>query len=206
MTFLVEDVDHLLARGGRWMPRWGWHDDHRVNDKTPAYQPAFMQVRGEFAPFLTILRLIRAHSVLQLGIGPCDASHIVWRAVCGTAVSIDLSHMISSNGERYPGASTHTEQAKMFARLNGPYDLLFIDAGHSQEDCALDEADYCPLVRTGGIVAFHDALPRAEFPEVGVWRHLAASKEDIHTIGEEVGIAWYKKTSSTKLDGEASAP
>lgn len=175
------------------MPRWGWHDDHRALDKTPNYLPAFMQVRSEFAELVDALKILPAYSVLQLGTGPCDASYAVWRAICGRAVSIDLNGCISADGDRYPGASTHSETARVFAALNGPYDVLFIDAAHSEDDARADELDYAPLVRPGGIVAFHDALPRADYPEVTVWRHLAKTERVLHTAGREVGIAWYIK-------------
>lgn len=174
------------------MPRWGWHDDHRQAERTPDYLPALMQVRSEFAALLAVLGPLHPHSVLQLGLGPCDASHAVWRAICGVATTIDLAAMISKDGDRYPGSDTHNKQARMFGLLNGPYDVLFIDAGHSLRDVVADEFDYTPMVRPGGLVVFHDALPREGYPELGVPHHLKHSERDLHWIGEEVGIAWYQ--------------
>lgn len=44
-------------------------------------------------------------------------------------------------------------------RLNGQeLDVLFIDADHSYEGCKKDYEMYAPLVRKGGIVAFHDII------------------------------------------------
>lgn len=189
----VEEIDRLIGRGCRWMPRWGWHDDHRAAERSPDYLPALMQVRAEFAAFLTVVNALPAFSVLQLGLGPCDASHAVWRAICGHAVTIDLAAMLA-DGHRFDGASTHTKQARLFAALNGPYDVLFIDAGHRLDDVRADESDYARFVRDGGIVAFHDARVREGYTddELGVPRHLKASDKALHWIGEEVGIAWYK--------------
>lgn len=40
-----------------------------------------------------------------------------------------------------------------------PVDLLFIDADHTYEGVKQDYEMYAPLVRRGGVVAFHDILP-----------------------------------------------
>jgi cephalosporin hydroxylase len=40
-----------------------------------------------------------------------------------------------------------------------PLDFLFIDGDHSYEGVKQDFADYAPLVRSGGLVAFHDIVP-----------------------------------------------
>jgi predicted O-methyltransferase YrrM len=46
------------------------------------------------------------------------------------------------------------------ATLNGaPVDFLFIDGDHTYEGVKQDYEMYSPLVRMGGIIAFHDILP-----------------------------------------------
>lgn len=49
-------------------------------------------------------------------------------------------------------------------------DFLFIDGDHSYAGVNRDFELYGPLVRKGGIVAFHDILPRSNLPEVQVHR------------------------------------
>ena len=49
-------------------------------------------------------------------------------------------------------------------------DFLFIDGDHSYEGAKADFDLYKPFVRPGGIVVFHDILPRAEFPNIEVYR------------------------------------
>ncbi len=39
------------------------------------------------------------------------------------------------------------------------FDLLFIDGDHKYESIKQDFKNYSPLVKTGGIIAFHDILP-----------------------------------------------
>src|SRR5262249_36878149 len=45
------------------------------------------------------------------------------------------------------------------AALGGPLDVLFVDGDHTYAGVREDFARYSPLVRPGGIVAFHDIVP-----------------------------------------------
>ncbi len=187
---MIETVDAMIARGGAYMPRFLWHDDHRANDGTPDYLPALQQVRAEYAEFLADLESAGAFDgrCLQLGIGECQASHDVWDALFEAgAVSIDWGRCLDGT-EASPGADTHNPDALAFAAARAPYSLLFVDAGHLEADVAADHRDYAPLVRPGGIIAFHDALPRPGM-EVYVHRYLATVPR-VKTIGKEVGISW----------------
>jgi predicted O-methyltransferase YrrM len=43
-----------------------------------------------------------------------------------------------------------------------PIDFLFIDGDHSEDGVRLDYERFSPLVRPGGLIAFHDIVPDAE--------------------------------------------
>jgi predicted O-methyltransferase YrrM len=66
--------------------------------------------------------------------------------------------------------------ADLVARLGGrPVDFLFIDADHSYDGVLENARLYGPLVRPGGLVAFHDILENPRDPRIEVhrlWRHL----------------------------------
>jgi hypothetical protein len=192
----IEDIDALIAQGGRFSPFWGWHDNHRAADGTADYKPALMQVRDEFAALVDhIERLPNRERVLQLGMGNCHASHAAWRLLFDHAVTIDLG-VVAVDDCLDSGLNTHDMEAQLLAAKHMPYDLLFIDAGHSYEDVLKDHVDYSIMVRPGGLIAFHDALPRAKYPEVEVWRYLRGFPCDrIFLAGEEVGLAWTKRLS-----------
>ena len=187
--FVIKQIESLIVQGGPFAPYWGWHDDHRDADGTADYLPALQQVRAEFYGLVDIIP--RFGRCLQLGAGHCDAPHAVLRCLFDHVTTIDW-RVIAVDDEVYPGADTASGTALGYARSNAPYDLLFIDAGHSYQDVGRDHYNYASLVRAGGIVAFHDALPRPAYPEVEVWRYLA-SLGNPPVIGEEVGVAWIKR-------------
>lgn len=55
----------------------------------------------------------------------------------------------------YVGPSDHPDIVKM-ARLHAPYDVIFIDGGHKYEEVSTDFVNYWPMLRLGGLMAFHD--------------------------------------------------
>ena len=191
MTSLSTVVDlHRVLSDPAYAPRHGWHDDHRDADGTPAYRPAVQQVRAEF---LALAEVLRARglcgSCLQLGLGECDASHALWREIFARVVTIDWRACLVDDEITFrPGMDTGSRSAFELAYQHSPYDLIFIDAGHSYEEVRRDHRTYGPLLRPRGIVAFHDALPRAAYPEVEVWRYV--KEIGAHVIGDEVGVAW----------------
>lgn len=76
-------------------------------------------------------------------------------------------------------------------RLNGKeVDVLFIDGDHSAHGCRMDFDMYSPLVREGGIVAFHDILQKG-------WHEKATDK---HGKEVRVGKVWndLKRTKKYK--------
>ena len=186
---VIKQIESLIVQGGPFDPYWGFHDDHRDADGTADYRPALQQVRAEFYGLMSIVS--RFGRCLQLGAGHCDAPHAVLRALFDHVTTIDW-RLVAVDDEVYPGADTASGTALGYARQNGPFDLLLIDAGHSYQDVGRDHYHYAPYVRPGGIVAFHDALPRPAYPEVEVWRYLE-SIGGPPVIGDEVGVAWVRR-------------
>ena len=56
-------------------------------------------------------------------------------------------------------------------------DFAFIDGDHTYEGVRADFRMYAPLVRPGGMVAFHDILPRPDLPDIQVDRFWAELRE-----------------------------
>jgi predicted O-methyltransferase YrrM len=78
------------------------------------------------------------------------------------------------------------------AELGGePADLLFIDGDHSYDGVKVDFELYSPLVRRGGLVAFHDIIPHARAARCEVdrlWSELRDAHRSVELIAEDEGL------------------
>lgn len=72
------------------------------------------------------------------------------------------------------------------ARHRGPYDFVFIDAGHTYEEVRQDVGNYLPMVAPGGILALHDILPRDSYGVSDIWAELK-NRPGMQTV-EVVGV------------------
>lgn len=60
-------------------------------------------------------------------------------------------------------------------------DFLFIDGDHTYAGVRADFAQYGPLVRPGGIIGFHDIMPRPDVPQIEVDRLWAQLRDRYDT-------------------------
>ena len=191
-----------IANNPMFQPYWGWHDDHRNNDRTAAYMPAVQQNQAEFYAFANVLVDHNLHggSCLQLGLGVPGASHVLLQSLFYRVWSVDFTAMRVQGCDKALVIVGNTHDPQVVQRvedLGVKFDLLFIDAGHLYEDVRADFHMYAPLVRSGGIIAMHDALKRPTYEdEIQVWQfveHLRAAGREVSVIGDELGIAWVVK-------------
>ena len=70
----------------------------------------------------------------------------------------------------YTGPSQHPMLIEK-AQEDAPYDFIFVDGGHEYYQVNSDYENYFPMLRKGGMIAFHDiAYPARGGPiEVGAW-------------------------------------
>ena len=83
-------------------------------------------------------------------------------------------------------AETLEQVKNLFASEN--IDFAFIDGDHTYEGVKSDFVSYAPLVRPGGIVAFHDILPRPDLPDIQVdkfWNEIKDQYDSEEFIGTE---------------------
>jgi len=70
-------------------------------------------------------------------------------------------------------------------RFYQPFDFIFVDGGHDYKTVHSDYGNYYPMLRKGGLMAFHD---------------IAALPENVHNI--EVGLWWREMTRRGWFDGK----
>lgn len=143
-----------------------------------------LQQADEMIAFLTWLEqaAIPLRTVLEIG-SHQGGSTAVFCSLAERVISIDLPDGVggglpitqayqrnSALKARWPNfigilGDSHEQTTLSEARDaidNQPIDLLFIDGDHSGLGIAADFAMYSPLVRPGGVIAFHDIVGSAD--------------------------------------------
>lgn len=170
--------------------------DFTFNDSAGLIKPA--QVQSEVSELLEIINRMKPKVILEIGTENGGTlflfSHVASEGA--TMISIDLPGGRFGGG--YPAwrtllyksfalpgrrmcllrADSHKRDTskQVKAILDGrEIDFLFIDGDHTYEGVKMDFEMYSPLVREGGIVAFHDIVPGSSESVGGVpelWREI----------------------------------
>jgi hypothetical protein len=154
---------------------------------------------------------LRPKRVLEIGTARGGSLYLWAQAAAddATIVSVDLPGGPFGGGydehrvplyERFarPGQTLHLlradshrpESVRRVTELvaGGPIDLAFIDGDHTYAGVKQDFEGYGPLVRPGGLIAFHDTQPRR--PETGIevdrlWNEIRADYDSEEIVGPE---------------------
>jgi predicted O-methyltransferase YrrM len=132
------------------------------------------QYGEEFIPFLDFVRARRPTAVLEIGTARggtffmlCQVAHPRARLV--TVDITEPSSLVESyrhGHQEVSGIVGDSTSAAVNERVRRQFpngvDVLFIDGDHRYEGVRADCEIYSPLVRPGGIMAFHDIVPDAE--------------------------------------------
>lgn len=145
----------------------------------------------EFTHMLEIYKDIEPARVLEIGVreGGSLCQWIKHAPIGATVAAIDLPWpaLMGSGGTDWltlmrfaktcgvnlvycPGDS-HDIQTFRWAKMNGPYDFIFIDGDHSLRGVAADVLAYHQLVRSSGIIAMHDILPDRSDKDIKVYEY-----------------------------------
>jgi predicted O-methyltransferase YrrM len=150
-----------------------------------------LQKLSEFAPLVGLVGRQRPLRVLEIGTHR-GGTFWVWCQVAADdakVISVDLPAGAFGDGDydeslvrSYAGDRQQVElirddshnpdtRERVVRALEGePLDFLFLDGDHTYEGVRADFEMYAPLVRPGGMVAFHDIIEHPEVPECEVER------------------------------------
>lgn len=164
---------------------WTWPGSVRIARE--AIRRRAWQKVGELAPLLALLRALQPRRALEIGTAHGGTLYAWARIAAEDAklISIDLPGGAFGGGyteemrqrivsyvlpkqtlELYASDSHQPETRDLAAAALGgqPADFLFIDGDHTYQGVRQDFEMYAPLVRRGGIVAFHDVMPNPTLP------------------------------------------
>jgi predicted O-methyltransferase YrrM len=154
-----------------------------------------IQVRSEIEAFLSLARRERPRRVLDIGTALGGTLYLLaWASAPGARVlSLDIRDYEEFRARLYRSfgdgrrtvevwhADSHLDETRdAVARFfdGRPLDLVFVDGDHSYEGVRRDHELYAPLLRPGGLIAFHDIVDGHERDVGGVprfWREVRSS-------------------------------
>ncbi len=180
--------------------------------------PHIHQDHEEFRKFFKIVQAINPKRILEIGV--CHGGTLLfWQEIGDQIIGIDyesITHggdkarIFDSNGltggipkewfnskvELVIKDSHAPATLEYIKEIMPEIDLLFIDGDHSYQGCKQDWDMYGPLVRPGGIVAFHDTNygrhrdPHSKIKSGKVFDEIVGCrKQDIKDV-HGIGIVW----------------
>lgn len=161
------------------------------------------QIREEAVEFVTRIRAAGPRRVLEIGTDNGGTLYLLaWASAPDACIlSVDVRAygrlrrwLYASFGRRGQSVDTHTGDSHSAQTRtaverhfrNQPLDLLFIDGDHAYESVRTDYELYAPLVRPGGLIAFHDIVDGPATSVGGVplfWREI---RSDLRSVSEIV--------------------
>lgn len=162
-----------------------------------AVEQLAMQKPEELAEFLRLLVHLRPAVIVEIGSG-YGGTLFAWRAIDADVIAIDVNTelirdlhgatMINKDSQD-PVART----ALLYLLAGRPIDCLFIDGAHTYSCVSSDYRTYRPLVRSGGLIAFHDIVtfglgdPPCEVPAFWTKVRDDSAREIVHHEGGDWG-------------------
>lgn len=164
-----------------------------------------LQLRSELRRFAKIVKNSGARRLME--IGRCKGGTLLVLArACqneSTIFSIDLAglspartkmlRMLAGNSRKIHLLTANSHSPETFNSISGALqgeslDILFIDGDHSYDGVKRDFEMYSPLVRRGGLVAFHDIVehpPEAQCEVSVFWRQIKAHYKHLEIMEDQ---------------------
>ncbi len=131
------------------------------------------QIAKEIVGFLELARGIAPQTVMEIGTAEGGTNFLLGAALPDVSLEIGVDLYVQNTllleifgrpGLRqvFLNASSYAPEtvARIRTLLDGrQLDVLFIDGDHTYAGAMADYTSYVPLVRSGGLIAFHDIVP-----------------------------------------------
>lgn len=191
-------LDFMELRATEILNDNDWYKDLYIDpnvDIVNSHPQVIQQVKEELTDFLQLLQNYNVKNILQIGLGHWASTHFVLSLLTDhiTTIEYDERHVDRYQPEAYRHHETiiHGDSLEVHKALpDESFDAVFIDGNHSYEYVKQDLENYSKKVKSGGIIALHDA--NFEGDQYGTPRVLRESGYDWTFIShsKEVGIAY----------------
>ena len=159
------------------------------------------QGREEFFSLVNMVETLKPHVIIEIGV-QYGGSLKFWEQLLQPGdllIGVDILTpqiswdwpasdldivMITGDSTELDTVSQVVEQLE-----NKQADFLYLDGDHSLDTIQKDFKNYSPLVRSGGIVGFHDLYTDHKNPKK-VFDTLQGRKKEWHLGGQGTGIWW----------------
>lgn len=174
LSEIEEELDkwvEYLSAGGYVPAQWELPDRLDLSETF-----AIQQNREEILEFTNaLLSTEKLSCILEIGLGFFGSTHFLWRQIFESVTTIEKDHKrVRAFGDRlrnFSGGWILDDKKSKFiygysyepsvvesAYSLGKIDALFIDGDHQYKSVLTDYLLYEPLVKSGGIIAFHDTV------------------------------------------------
>ena len=164
-------------------------------DIVNSHPQVIQQVKNEIRDFLSVLKKNNINNLLQIGLGHWASTHFVLSILLDevTTLEYDSTHIERYLPEACEGCETIIQGDSLELHKNiedESFDAVFIDGNHSYEYVKQDLENYSKKVKSGGIIALHDANFEGE--QYGTPQVLRESENEwvFISYSKEVGIAY----------------
>lgn len=168
-----------------------------------AEAPEILQRPEEFAEVLAMYRDRSPLRVLEIGTYHGGTLfHWLQEAQSGAKiVAVDSQDRVSLSLDEWTpdgvevvfitADSSSTETAELVG-AHGPFDWVFIDAGHYEHEVRRDWELYGQMCAEDGVVILHDVSRDDEYPHIQVWKLWAELQDSYPTelIGIDTGVVY----------------
>lgn len=131
------------------------------------------QIRAEILAFLEFAATTRPRTVLEIGTASGGTNFLLGAALPEVTLKLGVDLFVQNKRLLHAFGRPNCQQVfidgssrapETLARVRAalgerPIDVLFIDGDHSYAGVRADHELYAPLVRPGGLIAFHDVVP-----------------------------------------------
>ncbi len=163
------NVEEIMAASDAWaVAQAQTHEWAMPTNKETKGQQSICQIRSEMETFLTALNNlgILGGKACEIGMG-LGGTHVVFRQCFAFVATVEpdigaieqfkqKTPVLPNVGTFHRGMSNNSDVIEA-VRLEAPYDMIFVDGEHSYEGVTEDYNNYYPLVKSGGVIAFHDS-------------------------------------------------